>query len=114
MDPLHQLAAVDPGLVSIAGNRTGFALVGFLVGLLGIGLGYPGQPHVLTRYMAAANDEKIRQSQVIAMVWGVLVFYGAGMLGLAGRILMPALAQEEATPSSLPAAFAADMSCWRE
>lgn len=98
---LHQLAAVDPGLVSIAGNRTGFALVGFLVGLLGIGLGYPGQPHVLTRYMAAANDEKIRQSQVIAMVWGVLVFYGAGMLGLAGRILMPALAQEGSDPEQL-------------
>lgn len=98
---LHQLAAVDPGLVSVTGSRTGFALFGFLVGLLGIGLGYPGQPHVLTRYMAAANDEKIRQSQVIAMVWGVLVFYGAGMLGLAGRVLMPALSQPGGDPEQL-------------
>lgn len=89
---LASLAAVDPALVTVTGGRTGFALLGFLVGMVGIGLGYPGQPHVLTRYMAAASDEKIRQTQVIAMLWGVLVFYGAGFLGLAGRILMPGLA----------------------
>ncbi len=89
---LDRLAAVDPNLVTVGGGRSGFALFGFLTGLVGIGLGYPGQPHVLTRYMAASGDEKIRQTQVIAMVWGVLVFYGAGFLGLGGRLLMPELA----------------------
>jgi sodium/proline symporter len=89
---LQKLAAVDPNLVTATGGRTGFALFGFMTGLLGIGLGYPGQPHVLTRYMAASGDEKIRQTQVIAMVWGVLVFFGAGYLGLAGRLLMPEIA----------------------
>ena len=89
---LHRLAVVDPNLVTVTGGRTGFALFGFMTGLLGIGLGYPGQPHVLTRYMAASGDEKIRQTQVIAMLWGVLVFFGAGYLGLAGRLLMPELA----------------------
>jgi Na+/proline symporter len=63
--------------------------------LLGIGLGYPGQPHVITRYMAAAGDEKIRQTQVIAMIWGVLVFYGSGVLGLAGRLALPGLGDPE-------------------
>jgi sodium/proline symporter len=90
---LQQLAAADPNLVTATGGRTGFALFGFMTGLLGIGLGYPGQPHVLTRYMAASGDGKIRQTQVIAMVWGVAVFYGAGYLGLAGRLLMPELGQ---------------------
>jgi sodium/proline symporter len=98
---LQSLAAIDPSLVTVTGNRTGFALFGFLAGLVGIGLGYPGQPHVITRYMAAASDEKIRRSQVIAMVWGVLVFYGAGFLGLAGRILMPALARHGGDPEQL-------------
>lgn len=88
---LDGLAKAGPGLASPTGNRSGFALFGFVAGMLGIGLGYPGQPHVLTRYMAAASDEKIRQTQVIAMIWGVLVFYGAGLLGLGGRILMPEL-----------------------
>lgn len=89
---LDKLAEVDPTLVSVTGGRSGKALASFLVGMLGIGLGYPGQPHVLTRYMAAASHQKIRQSQMIAMVWGVLVFYGAGFLGLSGRLLMPQLA----------------------
>lgn len=89
---LARLQDVDPRLVSVTGGKTGTALASFLIGMLGIGLGYPGQPHVLTRYMAAASQEKIRSSQLIAMVWGVLVFYGAGFLGLAGRLLMPELA----------------------
>jgi sodium/proline symporter len=72
---LRSLAAIDPLLVTVTGNRGGFALFGFLAGLVGIGLGYPGQPHVITRYMAAASDEKVRRSQVIAMVWG-----GTGLL----------------------------------
>ncbi|MBN1946721.1 MAG: sodium/proline symporter [Bradymonadales bacterium] len=92
---LQQLREIDPALVTVTGGRTGFALFGAVVGLMGIGIGYPGQPHVLTRYMAAADDWTIRQTQVIAMVWGVLVFYGAGFLGLAGRIYAPALADPE-------------------
>lgn len=98
---LHRLAAIDPNLATVSGGRTGFALFGFLAGLLGIGLGYPGQPHVLTRYMAASGSEKIRQTQVIAMVWGVLVFFGAGYLGLAGRVLMPQLAAGGGDPEQL-------------
>ncbi|MCX7830960.1 MAG: sodium/proline symporter, partial [Acidobacteria bacterium] len=92
---LHHLKNIDPSLITVFGNRNGFALFGFVIGLLGIGLGYPGQPHVITRYMAAESDEKIRQSQLIAMVWGTLVFYGAGFLGLAGRILMPLMEDPE-------------------
>lgn len=92
---LDGLGRVDPALVSVAGGKTGFALFGLVTGLFGIGLGYPGQPHVLTRYMAASSGEKIRQTQLIAMVWGVLVFYGAGYLGLAGRLVRPGLSDPE-------------------
>lgn len=98
---LAKVSAVSPDLVTLGGGRTGFALFGFVAGLVGIGLGYPGQPHVLTRYMAASGDEKIRQTQVIAMVWGVLVFYGAGILGLAGRVLMPELSTPGGDPEQL-------------
>ncbi|HOX47079.1 MAG TPA: sodium/proline symporter [Myxococcota bacterium] len=98
---LDGLARLDPNLVSLGAGKSGFALFGFLVGLLGIGLGYPGQPHVITRYMAAASDQKIRQTQVIGMVWGVLVFYGAGLLGLAGRLVMPELGQPGGDPEQL-------------
>ncbi len=92
---LQHLSAIDPKLVTVTGGREGFAFFGFAAGLLGIGLGYPGQPHVITRYMAASSEEKIRQSQIIAMIWGVLVFYGAGFLGLAGRVLAPNVQDSE-------------------
>lgn len=98
---LAGLAAADPNLVTVTGGKTGFALFGLVAGLFGIGLGYPGQPHVLTRYMAASSGEKIRQTQVIAMVWGVLVFYGASFLGLAGRLLMPSLMRPGGDPEQL-------------
>ncbi|MEJ2420376.1 MAG: sodium/proline symporter [Acidobacteriota bacterium] len=98
---MHQVAQVNPKLVTLSGGRTGFAFFGFMMGLVGIGLGYPGQPHVLTRYMAASGEEKIHQTQIIAMVWGVLVFYGAGLLGLGGRVLMPSLMAPGGDPEQL-------------
>lgn len=89
------LAAIDPDLLSVGGGRMGPAFWGFIVGELGIGLGYPGMPHVVTRYMAARNDREVRRLRVIAMLWGVAVFYGAGLAGLAGRVMLPNLADGE-------------------
>ncbi|MFV2071656.1 MAG: sodium/proline symporter, partial [Thermoanaerobaculales bacterium] len=89
------LGAIDPHLLSAGGDRIGPALWGFVVGQLGIGLGYPGMPHVITRYMATRSDHEVQRLQVIAMLWGVVVFYGAGLVGLAGRVLMPGLEDGE-------------------
>lgn len=95
------LAAFDPNLLSAGGGRTGPALWGFVAGNLGIGLGYPGMPHVVTRYMAARNDHEVRRLRIIAMLWGVAVFYGAGLAGLAGRVMLPELADGETALISL-------------
>jgi sodium/proline symporter len=89
------LGAIDPNLLSAGGGRIGPALWGFIIGQLGIGLGYPGMPHVITRYMATRNDREVQRLQVIAMFWGVAVFYGAGLVGLAGRVTLPELADGE-------------------
>jgi sodium/proline symporter len=89
------LGAIDPHLLTAGGDRAGPALWGFVIGQLGIGLGYPGMPHVITRYMAARDDREIQRLQVIAMMWGVAVFYGAGLVGLVGRVMLPDLADGE-------------------
>ena len=91
------LAAADPAFVTATGGRVGPALWGFVVGELGIGLGYPGMPHVVTRYMAARDQREVRRLRLIALLWGVAVFYGAGVVGLAGRVMLPALADGEQT-----------------
>ena len=77
------------------GGKTTAAFFGSLVGLLGIGLGYPGQPHVLTRYMAAKDTRTIRLGIWIAMGWGLVIYSSAIILGIAGTALFPGLADPE-------------------
>jgi Na+/proline symporter len=89
------LGSISPHLLSAGGDRIGPALWGFIIGQLGIGLGYPGMPHVITRYMATRDDKEVQRLQMIAMFWGIAVFYGAGLVGLVGRVMLPNLADGE-------------------
>lgn len=89
------LGAADPNLLTATGGRVGPAMWGFIIGELGIGLGYPGMPHVVTRYMATRSDRDVQRLQIIAMLWGLAVFYGAGLVGLVGRVMLPNLADGE-------------------
>jgi len=99
------LGAANPSFLTATGDRIGPAMWGFVIGELGIGLGYPGMPHVVTRYMATRSEDEIRRLRVIALLWGVAVFYGAGLVGLAGRVLMPGLADGEQTLMALALRF---------
>ena len=89
------LGSISPHFLSAGGDRIGPALWGFIIGQLGIGLGYPGMPHVITRYMATRDDREVQRLQVIAMFWGVAVFYGAGVVGLVSRVMLPNLVDGE-------------------
>jgi len=82
-------------LLSLLKTNGIYASIGSLLGLLGIGLGYPGQPHVLIRFMAASDDSVILRGKIIALMWGFFVYSGSIMLGLAGRVLLPAVADQE-------------------
>ncbi len=84
------------GFLSLTGLWLGPAGFGFILGLLGIGLGYPGQPHVVNRFLALREGEAtLRRAQRIAMGWAVLVYGGMLLLGWCGRVLYPALADRE-------------------
>ncbi len=77
------------------GGKSGLALLGFVIGMLGIGLGYPGSPHVITRYMSAQSKKEILQGRLIAITWGVLSMYGAIFMGMAARVLFPHIIDPE-------------------
>ena len=72
-----------------------FASMGFIAGLLGIGLGYPGQPHVVNRFMALKDEKSMARGRQIAIGWAVVVYSGMLILGWCGRILYPGLADKE-------------------
>jgi sodium/proline symporter len=76
------LAAESDNLLTLSGGKAGLVLIGFVVGSLGIGLGYPGQPHVLARFMAARDRQAVRKAGYIAFGWMMLVYAGAVSFGL--------------------------------
>jgi sodium/proline symporter len=79
----------EPHLLEFWPEKTGWALVGFVLGssALGINFGYPGQPHVLARFMALKDRREARLGGLIAMTWGGLVLWGAVTVGLAAKAL---------------------------
>lgn len=90
-----QLNQTAPQVMAWMGDKTLPVFLGSVIGLLGIGLGYPGQPHVLNRYMAAKDTRTIRQGIWIAMGWGIVVYSSAIVLGIGGRLLIPGLEDPE-------------------
>jgi len=89
------LRAADPALLTWSSGKAGLAGLGFVVGLLGIGLGYPGQPHVLSRFMAAKDMESVKRAGKIAFVWFILVYIGAISFGLLARAYFGQIADPE-------------------
>ena len=84
------LKSVDPNLTSFLGGKSGiFFIIGLLLGKFGIGLGYPGQPHVLVRLMALKDKKTTSQARMIAPIWMILVFAGSTTAGMCGRLLFP-------------------------
>jgi len=74
-------------LLSASGGKGLWVGIGLILGFLGIGLGYPGQPHVLVRFMAARDRRTLNLGFFIAFGWGIVVYTGAILLGLATRAL---------------------------
>ena len=64
-------------------------------------LGYCGMPHILTRFMAVKNQQELRKSRVIAIVWVALSLGAAVFIGIIGRAyLYPVILGTEGTVSS--------------
>ncbi|UCF32704.1 MAG: sodium/proline symporter [Phycisphaerales bacterium] len=59
--------------------------LGGIVGYLGVGLGSPGNPHILVRYMSIKRPELLRKSALVGTVWNVLMAWGAVFVGLVAR-----------------------------
>jgi sodium/proline symporter len=88
------LAAVHPGAMDP------FALgLGAFIGFVGIGLGSPGQPHILVRYMSVDDPRNLRSVAVVGTSWNVVLGAGAVAVGLLGRALIP---QAESLPNRDP------------
>lgn len=84
------------GYMSLTRHLGPVTALGFIFGLLGIGLGYPGQPHVVNRFMAMKKGAgNMKRARRIAISWALIVYAGMLLLGLCGRLIFPHLADRE-------------------
>lgn len=79
-----ELRSLDPLLLDP------FAIsVGAFIGFVGIGLGSPGNPHILVRYISIRDASDFRFVAAVGTFWNVLMAAGAVFAGLAGRVYFP-------------------------
>lgn len=81
-------AEAPPEYLQITGGRAGFMLVGFVLGVWGVGIGALGQPQLMSRLMAVKDEAARYRGFAIAIVWAVIMFTGMTVLALAGRALV--------------------------
>ena len=83
------IAALNPALLDPFTDVAGDPLGGIAIAsLLGWGLGYFGQPHVLARFMAARSPAAIPASRRIAMIWVSVALVAGTVVGLTGITLV--------------------------
>ncbi|MCA1778455.1 MAG: sodium/proline symporter [Xanthomonadaceae bacterium] len=100
------LAALsEPSLGRWVDQPGAIASVVFVAGLFGIGLGYPGQPHVVNRFMALEKPASIRLARVIALGWASVIYVGMVVLGWSARVLLPELGDGESALLSVSAGY---------
>ncbi len=87
---LASLESRNPALLDpfIAEGGEALGAIGIL-SLLGWGLGYAGQPHILARFMAIRSASYVTAARRVAMVWVIIVLAAAVVVGLAGLLVLP-------------------------
>jgi len=85
---MDQLGTWDPAFVDPV--SLGF---GAWLGFVGIGLGSPGNPHILVRYMSIRDPDQLKWAAAVGTSWNVVMGAGAVLVGMAGRIYFPDVGQ---------------------
>ncbi|KGJ98070.1 sodium/proline symporter [Thalassotalea sp. ND16A] len=81
--------------LQLSGEYNGLMALAFIVGLFGIGLGQPGQPHVVNRMMALRDQKAVQQAKIIAIGWAAIVVGGMLIVGWCAKVLIEPVANNE-------------------
>jgi len=80
--------AATGNTASLTGGKVGWAGSAAIIGGLSWGLGYMGQPHLVTKFMAINSPDAIKTGRTVALVWTVLAYLGAACIGVVGITLV--------------------------
>jgi sodium/proline symporter len=74
---VSRIGTVNPGHLSAFSNLTVLSTIS----LLAWGLGYFGQPHILSRFMAMKSAAEMPKARAVGMWWTIISLYGAMISG---------------------------------
>lgn len=77
---MEKVSSINPSHLDATAN---VGLMG-IVSLMAWGLGYFGQPHIITRFMALKSKNDVPKARFIGMTWMVFALLGAIFTGFAG------------------------------
>ncbi|NGX45257.1 MAG: High-affinity proline transporter PutP [Chlamydiae bacterium] len=101
---IHHTGGMGAMMASVAQNGRSFSLFGgagissiggSLLLMFGWGLGYLGQPHILTKFMGIKNPEEISASKKIGLSWQVISLLAATLVGFVGIAVFNTLENPE-------------------
>ncbi len=84
---IHLLQAIEQAgtsHLSLTAGKSGMTAFLFILSGLSWALGYSGQPQLLTRMMAIRNQHDVKPARIVAILWTLLAYAGAIMIGLFG------------------------------
>jgi sodium/proline symporter len=79
-ETVNKVGSIDPTYLDAF---SGMTVIG-IISLLAWGLGYFGQPHIITRFMAIKSVKDVPKARLIGMSWMVFALFGAIFTGFAG------------------------------
>ncbi|MBM6616259.1 sodium/proline symporter PutP [Bacillus suaedaesalsae] len=79
-ETVRQVGEIDPMYLDAFSGMTALGIIS----LLAWGLGYFGQPHIITRFMAIKSVKDVPKARFIGMTWMVFGLFGAIFTGFAG------------------------------
>ena len=89
------LGQIDTNLIALFPSDLAWGFLPFFIGWLVAGFGAVGQPHIVVRAMALDSADNMGKARDIRTICGIITAFAAIAIGLAGRVLIPNLADPE-------------------
>jgi sodium/proline symporter len=80
----ESIRQAGPALSSLTLGKSGTTATLFILNGLSWALGYSGQPQLLCRMIALKNKKDVKTATWVAIVWTLIAYTGAIMIGIAG------------------------------